>query len=176
MYKLGSIATYRVWSKSITVIYSILATGIPILLILCLKMCNLLKDLTTTQVTQSIIFDQVSFHLWPKGRGGKRISLAMTIFIFFLLATRSPFLIARPLPTTRWTSTEPNKTWTRSGPQRQVIVFRLRPSLSLAGRIRLLCLGHLPAPLRRQVGGKNCFKVSEALYTREQSQRRATCS
>ena len=39
---------------------------------------------------------------------GKRIALAMTVFIFFPLVSRAPFLIASPLPTTYWTSSESN--------------------------------------------------------------------
>ena len=61
-------------------------------------------------VNQSVISDIVSLHLWPKSRDGKRIALAMTVFIFFVLAFRLPFLIASPLPTTRWKSTESNNT------------------------------------------------------------------
>ena len=61
-------------------------------------------------VNQSVISDIVSLHLWPKSRDGKRIGLAMTVFIFFPLAFRLPFLIASPVPTTRWTSTDSNNT------------------------------------------------------------------
>ena len=84
--------------------------GLPILVVLFLKMRNLLKDLPTTQVTQSVISDMISLHLWPKSRDGKRIGLAMTVFIFFLYATPAPFIIASPVPTTRWTSAESNNT------------------------------------------------------------------
>ena len=110
MFKIGANATNRGWYKSISVIASIFTLGLPILMILFLKTCNLLKDLPMAHVTQSVIFDLVSFHLWPKSRDGKRIALVMTVFIFFLIASRTPFLIASPEPTTRWTSAESNNT------------------------------------------------------------------
>ena len=110
MVKIGAYATNRVWYKYISVIATNFILGLPILVVLFLKMRSLLKDLPTTQVTQSVISDIISLHLWPKSRNGKRIGLAMTVFIFFLFATPSPFIIASPVPTTHWTSTEWNNT------------------------------------------------------------------
>jgi len=108
VFKLGAAASNGVWNGSNSQIANIFAVGLPILIILFLKMCNRLKDLPMAQVNQSVISDLVSLHLWPKSRDGKRIGLVMAVFIFFPLASRLPFLIASPEPTTRWTSTESN--------------------------------------------------------------------
>ena len=80
-----------------------LGGGLPILLLLLLKMCNLLKDLTLAQANHHVISDNLSFSLWPKScQHGKKIGLAMTVFIFLLHALPGLFLIASPEPATDW--------------------------------------------------------------------------
>ena len=100
IFKIGVSATNRVWNTTAEMVTIFLSLGLPISVILLLKMCNLLKDLE--HVNQRVISDIMSLHLWPKGEDGKRISLAMTTFTFLLFASPSPFLVASPAPTTDW--------------------------------------------------------------------------
>lgn len=145
VFKPGAYATNRVWYKYISVIATNFILGLPILVVLFLKLLNLLKDLPTTQVTQSVISDNISLHLWPKSRDGKRIGLAMTVFIFFLFATPAPFIIASPVPTTHWTSAESNNTgsyntWaSKTGDRLQIASISLLLVGSLAF-VSVICL------------------------------------
>ena len=72
----------------------LLGLGFPNLLILLLKMCSLLKDLTLARVNNYVISDNLGFHLWPKCCG-----LAMTVLICLIHALPGSFLIASPEPT-----------------------------------------------------------------------------
>ena len=108
LFKFGAAANNEVWKGSGRALKGIIALGLPALTILCLKMCKRLEDLPWAHVNQCVISDLVSLHLWPKSRDGKRIGLAMAVFTFLLFASRGPFLIASPVPTTHWTSTEGN--------------------------------------------------------------------
>ena len=81
----------------------LLGLGLPNLLILLLKNCNLLKDLTLAHVNNHVISENLGFHLWPKScHHGKKIGLAMTVLIFLLHALPGLFLIASPDPTNDW--------------------------------------------------------------------------
>ena len=108
VFKLGASSSNGIWNGTTVEVAFLLGLGLPNLIILILKMCNLLKSLTWAYVNQCVISDILSLHLWPKSRHGKRIGLAMAVFTFFLFAAPAPFLIASPVPTTQWTSTESN--------------------------------------------------------------------
>ena len=99
IFKLGAGANNEVWKKSTIAVVLLSSLALPILIILLLKMCNLFKDLPLTSLSEWILSELVSFHLWPKGRTGKRIGLTMTVFTFLLYASPGPFLIASPEPT-----------------------------------------------------------------------------
>ena len=79
-----------------------LGLGLPNLLITLLKMFNLVKDLRLARLNHYVITDNLSFNLWPKGREGKRIGLAMTVLLFLLHAIPGIFLMASPKPATDW--------------------------------------------------------------------------
>ena len=99
IFKLGAGANNEVWKKSTVAVVLLSSLALPILIILLLKMCNLFKDLPLTSLSEWILSELVSFHLWPKGRTGKRIGLTMTVFTFLLYASPGPFIIANPEPT-----------------------------------------------------------------------------
>ena len=61
-------------------------------------MCNMLKDLPTSNVFQFVMFDLFSLQLWPKGRNGKMIGLSMAVYTFLFIAAPGPFLISSPEP------------------------------------------------------------------------------
>ena len=61
-------------------------------------MCNMLKDLPTSNVFQFVMFDLFSLQLWPKDRNGKMIGLSMVVYTFLFLAAPGPFLISSPGP------------------------------------------------------------------------------
>ena len=68
----------------------------------------------------------------------------MTVFIFFLFAIRAPFIIASPIPTTRWTSAESNNsvyhTWaSKTGDRLQIASISLLLVGSLAF-VSVICL------------------------------------
>ena len=55
VFKLGSIANNLVWNKKVGVLMLVLGTGLPNLILLPFKMCNMLQDLTVAFVNQSVI-------------------------------------------------------------------------------------------------------------------------
>ena len=61
-------------------------------------MCDLVKDLTLARVNRYVITDNLSLNLWPKGRDGKRIGVAMTLLTFLIHALPGSFLIASQEP------------------------------------------------------------------------------
>jgi len=102
VFKLGSIANNLLWNKTVGVLLLFLGIGLPNLVLLPFKMCNRLQDLTVAFINQSVISDILTLHLWPKSRNGKRIGLAMTIFIFLFYASTGPLIISNPEPKTSW--------------------------------------------------------------------------
>ena len=120
VFKIGAFANNYVWNDHIQIVVVLLGLGLPNLLILLLKMCSMLKDLTLAHVNSHVISDNLSLHLWPKScHLGKKIGLAMTVLIFLLHALPGSFLISSPEPTNdwieEWYNTENNtafKTWT----------------------------------------------------------------
>ena len=105
VFKLGMWANNRVWNGIMFKILVLFGLGLPNLMILLLKMCNLLKDLPIAFVNQCVISDMLTLHLWPKSSTGKKIGVAMTVFTFLLIASLGPFIIADPEPTTDWVIT-----------------------------------------------------------------------
>ena len=101
VFKTGIFANNCVWER-VYVVVVFLGMGLPNLLILLLTMCNLVKDLTLARVNHYVFTDNLSFNLWPKGRDGKRIGLAMTVLTFLIHAFLGSFLIASPKPPTDW--------------------------------------------------------------------------
>ena len=103
VFKIGAFANNYVWNDQVQVVVILLGLGLPNLLILLLKNCNLLKDLTLAHVNNHVISENLGFHLWPKScHHGKKIGLAMTVLIFLLHALPGLFLIASPDPTNDW--------------------------------------------------------------------------
>ena len=98
VFKLGAYANNRVWNEDMVDTLNSIGLGLPILTILLLKMCNMLKDLPTCNVFQFVMFDLFSVQLWPKGRNGKMIGLSMAVYTFLFLAAPAPFLISSPEP------------------------------------------------------------------------------
>ena len=98
VFKLGAYATNRTWNEDMVDTLNSIGVGLPILIILLLKGCNLLKNLPTSNVFQFVMFDLLSLQLWPKGRDGKIIGLSMAVYTFLYIAVPGPFLISSPEP------------------------------------------------------------------------------
>ena len=103
VFKIGAGASNHVWNEKTKMVAILVALGLPNLVILFFKMCNLRRKLTTANMSQGIIADFLSLHLWPKDRYGKKIVLAMTIFSF-LYVSPLPLAISNPQPKTQWTA------------------------------------------------------------------------
>ena len=74
----------------------LLAVGTPSLLLLFLKVCIPLKDLTAASINQGIISQNLTLHLWPHRLLSKEIRLAMATFDFLLKVSFLAWVIANP--------------------------------------------------------------------------------
>ena len=144
VFKLGAFADNRIWKGTMAVKLFLLGLGLPNLLILTLRLCNLLKDLPLANVNQCVLSDVLTLHLWPKSRTGRRVALTMTVFTFLLFALPAPFIIASPEPTTQWTGTEGNNTdytdWAAEAGDRLQVAATL---LLLVGSVAFVWAIHL---------------------------------
>ena len=104
VFKIGAGASNHVWNEKTKMVAILIALGLPNLIILFFKMCNLRRKLTTANMSQGIIADFLSLHLWPQDRHGKKIGLAMTVFSFLVYASPLPLAISNPQPKTQWTA------------------------------------------------------------------------
>ena len=85
------------------IVLALLALVPPALVLLLLKVRLPLKDLTAATISQGVVAELVSLHLWQTcGRLGRKIGLAMTSFIFLLLSSFLAWIIKNPDPD--WTS------------------------------------------------------------------------
>ena len=108
VFKLGVGASNHVWNEMTKMVVILAAVGLPSLVILFFKMCNLRRKVTSANLAQGVIADCLSLHLWPKDRYGRKIGLAMTCFSFLVYASPLPLVIANPQPKTQWTTESHN--------------------------------------------------------------------
>ena len=66
VFKIGAGANIIVWNIDVEKVLVLSGLGLPNLLILLLKMCNLVKDLTSAHANHHVMSDILTFHLWPK--------------------------------------------------------------------------------------------------------------
>ena len=105
LFKIGSFAVVKAWNAAgmEEIVLFLLAFVPPALVLLPLKMrLPSLKDLTAATVSQGLVAELVSLHLWPCRPLGRKIGLAMTSFILLLLSSFLAWIIKNPDPD--WTS------------------------------------------------------------------------
>ena len=99
LFKLGSIAILFATDGRETenaFFWILLALAPPALVILLLKTCLLLEDLSVADISQGVVAELVSLHLWPCGQIGKRIGLGVTVFKVLLFTTMLTWVIINP--------------------------------------------------------------------------------
>ena len=106
LFKIGSFAVVKAWNAAgiEEIVLALLALVPPALVLLLLKIRLPLKDLTAATISQGLVAELVSLHLWQAcGPAlGRKIGLAMTSFILILLSSFLGWIIANPDPD--WTS------------------------------------------------------------------------
>lgn len=89
-FKIGSFAVVKAWNAAgiEEIVLALLALVPPALVLLLLKVRLPLKDLTAATISQGLVAELVSLHLWRTCEPlGRKIGLAMTSFIFLLLSS-----------------------------------------------------------------------------------------
>ena len=100
IFKLGVPPLIKLRSDTHYQIIFLLGMGLPTLVLFIVR--NIVKDLAVTNVAQGVLSEYHVLRLWPKNNHGKRIGLAMAVFIYLLFATPLLCLIANPEPETQW--------------------------------------------------------------------------
>ena len=98
LFKIGTIAITFAWNSGSAGIWILLALVPPAVVILLLKTCLLLEDLSVAAISQGVVAELVSLHLWPCGQIGKRIGLGVTVFNVFLCTGMLTWIIMNPKP------------------------------------------------------------------------------
>ena len=81
LFKIGTVAIVNVWDPlPYGTVLILLALVLPAFVIFLVKTCVHLEDLSVVAISQGVVAELVSLHLWPCGRTGKRIGLGVTIF------------------------------------------------------------------------------------------------
>ena len=107
LFKIGTLGYTIMWNNNLTLPTLLLEIGLPILVLTCVR--TFTKYFAVTDVERGVLSEMIIFHLWTKNKQGKRIKLAMTVFIFLLFASPVPFITENPTAETPWTS-EANNT------------------------------------------------------------------
>ena len=96
LFKIGSVAIVNAWDVTIGPGLILLALGIPCLLIFVTKSWLLSTYLTLPSIGQGVIAELLTLHIWPRGRLGEKIGLAITVFNFLLFSSSLAWVIAAP--------------------------------------------------------------------------------
>jgi len=96
LFKIGSIAIIFAWNTESAYYWILLALVPPAVVILLLKTCLLLQDLSVAAISQGIVAELVSLHLWPCGQIGKRIGLGVTVFKVLLTTGMLTWVMINP--------------------------------------------------------------------------------
>ena len=96
LFKIGTIAITFAWDRKKGLALTLLAPVPPSFVIFLIKTCVLLEDLSIAAVSQGIVSELVSLHLWPCRRAGKRIGMGVTIFKLLLFSFVLAWIIKNP--------------------------------------------------------------------------------
>ena len=96
IFKIGSIAILFAWNDKSAIFWHLLALVPPAGVILLIKTCLLLKELSVAAIIRGVLGEVVSLHLWPCGRIGKRIGLGLTLFKLLLFTFLLAWIVNHP--------------------------------------------------------------------------------
>ena len=96
LFKIGTIAISFAWDRKKGLALTLLAPVPPSFVIFLIKTCVRLEDLSIAAVSQGIVSELVSLHLWPCRRAGKRIGMGVTIFKLLLFSFVLAWIIENP--------------------------------------------------------------------------------
>ena len=96
LFKIGTIAITFAWDRKKGLALTLLAPVPPSFVIFLIKTCVHLEDLSIAAVSQGIVSELVSLHLWPCRRAGKRIGMGVTIFKLLLFSFVLAWIIGNP--------------------------------------------------------------------------------
>ena len=79
LFKIGSLSVLVAWREGglEEVFLSLLAVALPAIVLVVLKIRLHLPDMTVTDISQGLVSERVSLHIWPARETGKRIGLAL---------------------------------------------------------------------------------------------------
>ena len=100
LFKIGIATSTLVWSNAVNVAQIFLAIGLPMLILAIMRYRK--KDLTVSHIGRGILSELLVFHFWPKTDHGRKIGMAMTVFVFLLYVAPVPFVVANPIPEDKW--------------------------------------------------------------------------
>ena len=102
LFKIGSYSVVSARFVSELVLL-LLAIVLPALVLLLLKIWLPLKDMSAATISQGLVAECVTLHIWPCGPLGRKIGLAIKTFNILLYSSFLAWTIANPGP--KWKST-----------------------------------------------------------------------
>ena len=114
LFKIGSFSVVGAWNEGgiEEIALAFLAIVLPALVLVFLKIHLSLKDLTVTSISQGLMSERVSLHIWPScEQVGKKIGLAMSSLHLLIYSSFLAWIINNSDP--NWTRAESRlyKTW-----------------------------------------------------------------
>ena len=99
LFRIGSMAIANAWDNGESSPASILLAAAllpPALAIFLVKTCLRIEDLSVAGISQGVVAELVSLHLWPCGQTGRRIGLGVTVFKVLLYSFMLAWIINNP--------------------------------------------------------------------------------
>ena len=100
LFKIGSLSVLVAWREGglEEVFLFLLAVALPAIVLVLLKIRLHLPDMTVTDISQGLVSERVSLHIWPAREPGKRIGLALAALHLVLYSSILAWIINYPDP------------------------------------------------------------------------------